>query len=150
LDRERVVLRRAVRGIPMNVGVPVREFRGVSMRMLPPEQGVPAAVAVVLEHRDGALSVPLYIAAEGDDAAAQWKSWARVLGLPLLAVDSDGSLREPVRHIGRLAVGDASPGRRRRGAVRRRRPSILLRRKPGRPASTPLVHRGEAEIVARD
>src|SRR5262245_2123333 len=41
LDRERVVLRRAVRGIRMNVGVPVREFRGVSMRTLPPEGDQP-------------------------------------------------------------------------------------------------------------
>ena len=37
LDRDRVVLRRAVRGIRMNVGVPVAEFRGVSIRMLPPD-----------------------------------------------------------------------------------------------------------------
>jgi hypothetical protein len=48
LDRERVVLRRAVRGIHMNVGVPMREFRGVSMRTLPPEGEEPAAVAVML------------------------------------------------------------------------------------------------------
>src|SRR5689334_19833575 len=67
LDRDRVVLRRAVRGIPMKVGVPVHEFRGVSMRTLPPDGNEPAAVSVVLEHRDSALSVPLFVAAEGDD-----------------------------------------------------------------------------------
>ncbi|MES1156101.1 MAG: hypothetical protein ABUL48_06695, partial [Pseudorhodoplanes sp.] len=32
LDRDRVVLRRAVRGIRMNVGVPVSTFRGVALR----------------------------------------------------------------------------------------------------------------------
>ena len=31
LDRDRVVLRRAVRGIRMNVGVPVSAFRGVAV-----------------------------------------------------------------------------------------------------------------------
>ena len=36
LCRDRVVLRRAVRGIPMKVGVPVAAFRGVSLRMLAP------------------------------------------------------------------------------------------------------------------
>lgn len=150
LDRERVVLRRAVRGIPMNVGVPVREFRGVSMRLLPPENGEPAAVAITLEHRDSALSVPLYLATEGDEALAQWKCWSRVLGLPLLVIEADGSLREPLRWLGRLAVGNPGPRRRRRGAVRWRRPSILLRRKPGRAHTDAVVWRGEDEIIARD
>ncbi|HEY5609182.1 MAG TPA: DUF6101 family protein, partial [Alphaproteobacteria bacterium] len=67
LDRTRVVLRRAVRGIRMKVGVPLHEFRGVSIRTLPPESAEPAAVAVMLEHRDSGLSVPLFVAAEGDD-----------------------------------------------------------------------------------
>jgi hypothetical protein len=149
LDRERVVLRRAVHGIRMNVGVPVHEFRGVSMRTLPPDGEEPAAVVVTLEHRDIGLSVPVYIATEGDDAMAQWKCWGRVLGLPLLVIEGDGSLREPFRRIGRLGLGQPMPRRRRRGAVKWRRPSILLRRKPGRPAAAPLVHRGEAEIIAR-
>jgi hypothetical protein len=150
LDRERVVLRRAVRGIRMNVGVPVSAFRGVLLRTLPPEGGEPAAAAVTLEHRDSALSVPLFIASEGDEALAQWKCWGRVLGLPLLVVDGDGSLREPLRRLGRVGVGSPAPRRRRRGALRWRRPSILLRRKPGRPAGAPQVHRGEREIIARD
>lgn len=150
IDRERVVLRRAVRGIRMNVGVPVHEFRGVAMRTLPPEGQEPAAVAVVLEHRDCGLSVPLFVATEGDDAVAQWKCWGRVLGVPLLVDDGDGSLREPFRRIGRLAVGQPAPRRRRRTAMRRRRPSILMRRKPGRPSGTPTVYRGEREIIARN
>jgi hypothetical protein len=150
IDRERVVLRRAVRGIRMNVGVPVHEFRGVTMRTLPPEGQEPAAVAVVLEHRDTGLSVPLFVAAEGDDAVAQWKCWGRVLGVPLLVVEDDGALREPFRRIGRIRIGSPAPRRRRRSAIRRRRPSILLRRKPGRPPAEPVVHRGEHEIIARN
>ena len=150
LDRKRVVLRRAVRGIRMKVGVPLHEFRGVSIRTLPPESAEPAAVAVMLEHRDSGLSVPLFVAAEGDDAVAQWKCWARVLGVPLLVEESDGSLREPFRRIGRIGVRAPAPRRRRRGALKRRRPSILLRRKPGRCAAEPTVHRGEREIISRD
>ena len=104
LDRERVVLRREVRGIRMKVGVPVNEFRGVAMRTLPPEGEEPAAVAVMLEHRDNGLTVPLFVAADGDDAMAEWKCWGRVLGVPLLVVEGDGALREPFRRIGRVAV----------------------------------------------
>jgi len=150
LDRDRVVLKRAVAGIRMKVGVPVREFSGVTMRTLPPEGGEPAAVAVMLEHRDIGLTVPLYVATEGDDAMAQWKSWSRVLGVPLLVADGDGALREPFGRIGRVALGKPSPRRRRRAAIKWRRPSILMRRKPGRHAATPVVYRDEREIIARN
>ena len=150
LDRDRVVLLRAVRGIPMKVRLPMNQFRGVTMRTLPPEGAEPAAVAVVLEHRDTGLSVPLFVAAEGDEAMAQWKSWGRVLGVPLLVVEGDGALREPFRRIGRVNIGTSSARRKRRAAIRWRRPSILMRRKPGRPVVRPQVHRDEREIIARD
>ena len=150
LDRERVVLNRAVAGIRMKVGVPLREFRGVALRTLPPDGGEPAVVAIMLEHRDDALTVPLYVATEGDDAMAEWKSWSRVLGVPLLVADDEGALREPFRRIGRIGLGRPAPRRRRRAAIKWRRPSILMRRKPGRPSATPAVHRGEREIIARN
>jgi hypothetical protein len=149
LDRERVVLRRAVRGIPMKVGVPIREFRGVTLRTLPPEGGEPAAVAVMLEHRDSALSVPLFVADAGDEAMVEWKSWSRVLGVPLLVDDGDGALREPFHRLGRLNIGAVLPRKKRRAAIRWRRPSILMRRKAGRPVTEPAVHRDEREIIAR-
>ena len=89
--------------------------------------------------------MPLFVATEGDDAMAQWKSWSRVLGVPLLVADGDGAFREPFRRIGRLAIGAPTPRRRRRVAIKRRRPSILMRRKPGRPSAHPNVYRGERE-----
>lgn len=149
LDRERVVLRRELHGIPMTIGVNITEFAGVTMRTLPPEGEEPAAVAIMLEHRDTGLTVPLFVAAEGDDVLAQWKSWGRVLGMPLLVAEADGALREPFSRIGRLAVGRPAPRRRRRSAMKGRRPSILMRRKAGRPCATPNVYRGEREIVAQ-
>jgi len=149
LDRERVVLRRAVRGIRMKVGVPVAEFRGISMRMLPEDGEQPAAAAIMLEHRDGGLSVPLFIATDGGDLVAEWKSWGRVLGLPLLVVETDGSLREPFKRLGGIGVGMPSPRRRRRGAVKWRRPRFLMRRKAGRLPAEPAVYRNEREIIAR-
>src|SRR6187551_1982093 len=150
LGRERVQLKREVRGIAMKVAVNIREFAGVALRTLPPQGDEPAAVAVMLEHRDNGLTVPLFVSTEGDDAMAQWKSWGRVLGVPLLVDDGDGSLREPFRRIGRLAVGQPAARRRRRAAIKWRRPSILMRRKPGRPSAHPNVYRGEREIIARN
>ncbi len=150
LDRDRVVLRRQVRGMRMAVGIPVAAFRGVSLRLAPSEGERPAAVTVTLDHPDRALSVPLFVDNEADDIGAIWKAWGRVLGLPLLVVDGDGALREPFGRIGRVAVAKPSPRRRRRTAIRRRRPSILLRRKPGRRSVAAIVHRGEREIIARN
>jgi hypothetical protein len=150
LDRDRVMVRRAVRGIRMKMDVPVSQFRGVSIRLLPAEPGEPAASAVLLEHRDPGLSVPLFVAASADDVTAEWKSWATVLGLPLLVVDGDGALREPFSRVGAVALGKPSQRRRRRNAVKWRRPRFLMRRKPGRRTDAVQIYRGEREIIARN
>lgn len=150
LTRDRVVVRRAVRGIPMNVGVPVTAFHGVSMRLVPADGNEPAAVTVTLEHRDPGLSVPLFWSTEAEDAAAIWKSWGRVLGVPLLVVEGDGTLREPFRRIGRVNVGNPQPRRRRRSAVKWRRSRFAMRRKAGRQLAEPIIYRGEHEISARN
>lgn len=150
LHRDRVVLRRNVRGMRIKLGMPVSAFRGVSLRILPPRDGGDALAAITLDHHDDALSVPLHRASDCSDAAAAWKAWGRVLGLPLLVEQGDGSLREAFSRIGRLAVREPAPRRRRRSVLRRRRPSILLRRRPGGGIAGAFVHRGEREIIARD
>jgi Family of unknown function (DUF6101) len=150
LHRERVVLRRAVRGMRMSVGVPVSAFRGVALRLVPADGVEPAVVTVMLDHNDHALSVPLYVASDSDDVAAIWKAWGRVFGLPLLVAENDGALREPFVRLGGLAIDDPQPRRRRRSVLKRRRPSIFLRRKPGRRIDGARVHRGEHEIIARN
>jgi hypothetical protein len=149
LHRERVVVRRAVRGMRMALNLPVSAFLGIVVRILPPEGEEQAAIAVVLEHKDPALALPLFISGESDDALVLWHSWARVLGLPLL-VTENGSLREPFPRLGQVSVEAPCPRRRRRSALKRRRPSILLRRRPGKMSESPSVHRDEWEIIARN
>jgi Family of unknown function (DUF6101) len=150
LDRERVVMRRAVRGVRMRLSLKVAEFLGVAIRVIPPGQDSEGALAVMLEHRDQGLSVPLMVATDAaHDVVAEWQRWARVLGRPLLIADGEG-FREPFERLGAVRVGAPSPRRRSRSTLRRRRPSILMRRKSGRPAASPQVHRGEREIIARD
>jgi hypothetical protein len=108
------------------------------------------AVSIALEHRDPSLSLPLYRAADCTDILAEWQSWARVLGMPLLVAESDGRLREPFERIGALRVANPTRRRRSRSAIRKRRPSILLRRKAGHSIENAVVHRGEREIIARN
>jgi Family of unknown function (DUF6101) len=153
LDRERVVLHRSVRGIRMAVRLPMSAFLGIALRLEPAGAGAEAGtsdlISVSLEHRDPALTVPLYSAHDNDDVVAEWQLWARILGRPLLIADLDGTLRQPFRQMGTLRVGKVAPRRRRRNAIKRRRPSILLRRRPGRMSEAPLIRRGEREIIAR-
>ena len=149
LDRERVVVRREVRGILMRVSLKMSEFLGVAIRVIPPDASQDGAIAVMLEHRDHGLSVPLMIATgpEGD-VVAEWQRWGRVLGRPLLIADGEG-LREAFDRIGAVRVRAPVARRRVRGVLRRRRPTILMRRKPGRGSQAPLIHR-EREIIARN
>ena len=150
LHRERVVLRRSVRGMRMALNMPVTVYRGVAIRLYGEADRPPTSIAVVLEHADPALSLPLFCAAEADDIIAEWQSWARVLGLPLLVAECDGTFREPFARMGSLRVEAPSLRRRRRNPIARRRPSRFARRRVGAPAPTPVVHRGEREIIARN
>jgi hypothetical protein len=133
----------------MAVNLPLASYLGVALRIEPPVGAAASTVALVLEHRDHALSLELYRAADGTEVVAEWQSWARALRLPLLLVEADGRLREPFERIGSLRVAAALPRRRKRSAVKGRRPSIFLRRKPGRRLDGAAVHHGEREIIAR-
>jgi hypothetical protein len=149
LTRERVVLRRSVRGMLMAVNLPVASYLGIALRIEPPLGGAAGAVTLALEHRDHALSLELYRADDGTEVVAEWQSWARALALPLLITEADGRLREPFERIGGLRVSAPVPRRRKRSALKARRPSIFLRRKPGRRLGAAAVHR-EREIIARN
>jgi len=150
LHRERVVVRRALRGIKMALNLPVTSYLGVAIRIEAPTPETAGAVAVVLEHRDPALSLPLYRADDGEDIVAEWQAWGRALARPLLVVDGDGSLRQPFEHVGAVRTATPVARRRRRSILKRRRPTQPLRRRPGVMPETPVVHRGEREIIARN
>src|ERR1700720_2743024 len=67
LHREHVVLHRRVRGMRMALNLPLAAFRGVAIRLAHKANENPTAIAVVLEHGDPALSLPLYASSESDD-----------------------------------------------------------------------------------
>ena len=134
----------------MALNLPVAAYSGVAIRLVADNGTVPSAIAVVLEHTDPALSLPLFSSTESDDIVAEWQSWARVLNLPLLVAETDGTLREPFARMGAVRVEAPTWRRRRRSAIARRRPSRLMRRRPGKLPEVPVVHRGEREIIARN
>ncbi|MBR0786550.1 DUF6101 family protein [Bradyrhizobium iriomotense] len=127
LHRERVVLRRAVRGMQMAINVRVSDFTGVALR------GNDEAQALVLVHRDPSLSVPLLVGAEANELTEAWAVWSEIFALPQL----DEGARKPAAR------------RRRANAIRARRPKFLMRRRTGMVRELP-VHRDEREIIARN
>ncbi|PDT65690.1 hypothetical protein CO683_31105 [Bradyrhizobium ottawaense] len=127
LHRERVVLRRAVRGMQMAINVRVSDFTGVALR------GNDEAQAIVLVHRDPSLSVPLLVGAEGAELVEALAIWSELFALPQL----DEGARKPAAR------------RRRANAIRARRPKFLMRRRVAM-ARELSVHREEREIIARN
>jgi stringent starvation protein B len=124
LHRERVILRRAVHGMRMAINVRVADFLGVAMRETGDGQ----------MHRDPSLSIPLCMSAERDEIASAWQMWSDIFSLPQL----QDTAREP------------APRRRRRNAIRARRPKFLVRRRAGGLLNAAGNYRGEREIIARD
>lgn len=144
------VCRRLPSGIPMAMRLPMAVFEGVAVRMVADAADPAGEGLVVLEllHRDPHLSLPLSVARDLDDVVADWKAWARVLMLPLLIVEADGSWRALETRLGGVVVAPPRP-RRRRSVLAGRRPRFLARRKVGRPVETPHVLE-KREIIARD
>jgi hypothetical protein len=146
LHRERVVLRRSVSGMRMALNMPVKVFDGISLQLVPAERGESDMLAVVLEHSDPSLTLPLYLTPRPDEALAEWRAWSEMLGVPLLLASSISANTQ----LGHLRIERPRPRRRRRSALRKRRPSILMRRGSGKITGMTPVHRGEREIIARN
>jgi len=132
LDRDRAVVRRTLRGMVATLDVPISAYRGVAVRMSAEGDGDGETLRIVVEllHRDPALSLPLLIADEPEEAAADWLAWSQTLKLPLLFIDQDGTVSYPAGTNG----GEfGAPAATRRGGTpfRGRRSRFARRRKPG-------------------
>lgn len=130
INRERVVVRRAIGGIAMTVQVRIREFLGIACRQ------TDAGQALVLTHRDPSLSVPLIVTADSDEIEHAWMAWSDLFALPQIDEENDIA-REPAQR------------RRRHHVIKARRPKFLVRRKAGHAPGAAIIHRDEREIIAR-
>lgn len=149
LFHERLVIRRSVAGMHMALNMPLSAYAGVAIRLDPGVDGQPATAAVVLEHKDPGLALPLFVSTGADEAFAEWRSWSKALNMPLIVADDEGGWREPFARIGNVGIDDVQPRRRRHSGLQHRRPSILSRRQAGKIGATAPVHSGEHEIIAR-
>lgn len=127
------ICRRLPSGIPMAMRMPMDIFEGVAVRMVPATEAVDD-VTIVLEllHRDPMLSLPLMVTTSMDDVVADWRAWGRILCLPLLMVEPDGSYKPVEARIGCVSVRSVQP-RRHRSVLAKRRPRFLARRRVGDP-----------------
>ncbi|WP_309083622.1 DUF6101 family protein [Chelativorans sp.] len=132
--------------LPVTFALPPAAFRGVAARAIEDEDGQ-VTVTLELLHSDPMLSVPLLVAGDLDDVAADWRAWAEAYRLPMLLVESDGVARTLEESLGQVKT--QAPQERRQGrAVRQRRPRFLARRRQGT-LGLRLVVDGE-EIIARN
>ena len=148
LDRDRALVRRAtLAGTAITLDLPLGNFEGVAVRMLPVGEAGELRVTVELLHRDPSLTLPLMVAAEPADVAADWQAWGEALNLPLLLIDHDGTVIKP-------AIGDETlifvrpKARRLYGMFTGLRGRFLRRRKPGRRG--PMEIFAGREIIARN
>ena len=94
------------------------------------------------------LDLQLCFTDQADEIVQQWHDWAQVLGVPLLPAEQDN--QPPARGPdATVRVEESCPRRRRRNAIKARRPSILMRRAPKRLDGEMAIYRGEHEIIAR-
>ncbi|QUS41287.1 hypothetical protein RPMA_22380 [Tardiphaga alba] len=129
LHRERVVLHRAVRGMRMAINVRVSDFMGVALR------GLDDGKMLVLKHRDPSLSIPLLVSSDIEEIEMAWPMWSEIFALPQLPEE------KPIEPAQR---------RRRRNAIRERRPRFLMRRRVGALLNEAGHYKGEREIIARN
>jgi Family of unknown function (DUF6101) len=130
LARDRVVIARSVAGVFMHIAMAPNAYRGVVLRLSAMRDNV-FHYEIRLAHRDPDLSVTLQEAEDDSEIQADWRLWAKYLGLPTL-VEREGGRAEPeAAHIGAVAFAQTL-ARRRGKTITGRRPRFLVRRKIGR------------------
>lgn len=131
--------------IPVTIVLPANSFKGVAARAIEDQDGE-VTVTLELMHNDPMLSVPLLVASNLDDIAADWRAWAEAYRLPMLLVEADGIARTLEETIGQVKAAPSKERRKGRISMQRR-PRFLARRKMGC-LGLRLVVGGE-EIIAR-
>ncbi|MGB3386944.1 MAG: DUF6101 family protein [Pseudaminobacter sp.] len=149
IDQRGATVRRILQksNLPATVVMPANAFRGVAARAIE-DDTYRVTVTLELLHHDPMLSVPLLVADNLEDVAADWRAWAEAYRLPMLLIEADGVARTLEESLG-AAIKTLPPRERRKGrASNMRRPRFLARRRAGN-LGLRLVISGE-EIIARD
>jgi Family of unknown function (DUF6101) len=146
LDSENVRIARVVAGVFMNVTVATSAYRGVMLRVAGArEDGFSYEIRLV--HADPDLCIALAEANDDLDVQAEWRLWARVLGLPALVERIEGRGEPDRPMLGKVAVRGAAPRRRGR-TITARRARFLTRRKVGRPELSLRIDNDRLELFS--
>lgn len=132
--------------LPVSMALPTCAFRGIAARAVEDDAG-DITVTLELMHTDPQLSVPLLVAHDLNDVAADWRAWSSIFALPMLMVEEDGVARPLEHKVGPVTVREAMP-RRKGSEANRRRPRFLARRQVGN-LGMRLVIGGEEIIPQR-
>jgi|SRR4051812_4362509 hypothetical protein len=148
IDERGAVLRKILpsSGLPLSIALPRRVFKGVAARAIDHGNG-DVTVTLELHHEDPELCIPLLVAHDLGDIAADWRSWSEAFGIPMLMVEADGVARPLEEHLGGLRTSEMKP-RRRHSYFANRRPRFLVRRTTGKLGVIMKIE--GKEIIARN
>lgn len=147
LDERGAVMRKVLpsSGLPLSIALPARAFKGVAARAIDHGDGE-VTVTLELHHDDPDLCVPLLVAHDLSDIAADWRAWSEAYRIPMLMVEADGVARPLDNHIGDVKTHSIVP-RRRHSLHAKRRPRFLMRRTTG--SLGVMMKIDGSEIIAR-
>lgn len=148
-EAERLQAARRLGDVAERIVLPLDDYRGVAIRIVPARTEDEDGVAVVLSHAAREHEVVLYEADNDQDVIAEWRLWASTLGLPLLMEGLDGRTVAAETRLGEVEVETPRP-RRRHSLLSGRRPRFLMRRRTGKLPLVPFVHFDEREIIASE
>lgn len=120
-------------------------LQGVAARAIDHGDGQ-VTVTLELHHDDPDLCVPLLVAHDLCDIAADWRSWSEAYRIPMLMVEADGVARPLEEHLGKVRTQNTRP-RRRHSYFADRRPRFLVRRSTGSLGMSMKIE--GKEIIAR-
>lgn len=147
IDERGAVLRKTLpsSGLPLSFALPAKAFKGVAARAIDHGDGE-VTVTLELHHDDPELCIPLLVAHDLRDIAADWRTWSEAFRIPMLMVEADGIARPLENHLGDIRTQAARP-RRRHSYFAARRPRFLVRRTTGTLGVTMKIE--GKEIIAR-
>jgi hypothetical protein len=144
-ERAVIIHRMGSKGMPLCIAVPFEHYKGICADIRFGARGLECNV--VLAHDNADFEVTLFSAQDDENILAEWNSWARKLGMPLMIRTEHGDTMARPK-FGALTVNTVSP-RRARNMFLVRRPRFL-RARVATELTPDLSVFEEYEIIARD
>jgi hypothetical protein len=126
--RESVIIKRCVQGIAMQIETAARQYMGIVLSIFEGRDGLPF-FRISMPHNDPDLAIVLFEARDDRDVIAVWNAWSQYFALPKVFERQPGQLEFGDRRIGSTQLGVMPLWRRRGGALAKRKPKLLNRRR---------------------